>query len=80
MNRPRSRLGPAIALAGILLAFVAAYMASYFATSKLFPGPPGMRLRTFKTEWQSTFYHPAAFLESVLTGRRVETSHYLEEG
>lgn len=73
MDRPKSRLAPALIVAAILCAVLVAYIAGYFTFSDL-SEVPGMRLRTFNAEWQAFMYAPAAWLESMITGEPVYSS------
>ena len=43
------------------------------------PDAPDYRQRSFGREWQCFVYRPAAWAESVLSGKPVETSYYVGE-
>ena len=67
--RPKSRLAPAMIVAGILFAMLAGYVGGYFAFSE---GPTldnGVRL--FNGPWQALIYAPATRVESWITGEQV---------
>jgi hypothetical protein len=72
--------GPAIATA-IFLAVLIPYTAGYYLLGKIgtLAIPEGMvRVRSYRHQWQSEVYRPAAKVESLLTGREVWTG-YVEE-
>jgi hypothetical protein len=77
--RPKSRLAPAMIVAGAILAVFLFYALGYFLGSEVSPlSPLGIannkkpyRLRTFDGKWQCALYAPAAWIESVALGVRI---------
>lgn len=74
MKRETQSSVPAV-LMGIALvtALFASYVTGYFVL-----GTPGMTLsfcRMYESRWLAIIYQPAAWVESVLTGSKVETAY-----
>jgi hypothetical protein len=69
MDRPKSRLAPALIVVGILFVMLAAYAAGYFAFSET--PTPDNGIRVFNAPWQAFLYAPATRVESWITGEQV---------
>lgn len=70
-SRSKSRLAPAMIVAGFLCAMLAvAYVAGYLMGSTVTVNP-SYKERAFYTRLQTTIYRPAAQAESAMTGTRV---------
>ena len=60
------------AIAVLLLAFLAAYVAGYFALCRRTTTDENYRCRLYGPKWQATMYWPAGKIESLLIGKPVE--------
>jgi hypothetical protein len=75
MDRPKSRLAPALIVAGVLCAASALYVVGYFygCEERALGAAWG---RGFRWRWQCAAYSPAAWIEARVRGSRVSL-HYL---
>ena len=76
---PKSRLAPAMIVAGTILALVLAYPAFYLfgCDTQYVHAPYKLTKRTFRWEWQAMMYQRLAQKEAEWTGYGVETSYGL---
>jgi hypothetical protein len=74
MDRPKSRLAPMFIAVGILVCVVLGlYVGSYLVLHKPIDFR-GVRYRGFDKQWKAIVYRPLAGIESIVSGRPVETA------
>lgn len=69
MERPKSRLAPAMIVAGFLCAVLGLYIAGYLSCQS--GGWGTISYRQVTAEWETTLYAPAAWVESLIRRNRV---------
>jgi hypothetical protein len=81
MQRKKRKLtlSKVIVIVTLPLLAVAVYFAAYFATARRLGGDDNISMG-YDHQWQAQIFKPAAFMESILTRKRVTSSkiiHYL---
>jgi len=80
MGNDRKSVVASILVAVLLLALpIAAYVGGYFALSAYGQPIEGSHVakRLYSTQWQATFFRPAATVEGWMSGLDVRTTHIL---
>ena len=78
MERRSESNAPAVlaAIAALLFAIlVASYTVGYFALPERIVTGDDARWRVYKARWLEMIYRPAAYAESIVTGREVQTAY-----
>jgi hypothetical protein len=74
--RPKSRLAPALIVAGVLAAILTCYGAGYLSLSDKLPNASGGIARLFRSRWQAWAFVPAAVVEAKVSRIEVELNSY----
>jgi hypothetical protein len=75
-EKPKSRLAPAMIVAGVLLLLVL-YVAGYFGLSETDPSASRNELdRVYANKWSAAIYKPGGYVESAFRRQRVNILYF----